>query len=80
MSKAEHSSINSEDWLTIRDFDTDDEGNALPRYEAKYVDGIEKEYIDDELVLVKETRPVGSERMYHVPREVITGVSDLIPE
>jgi hypothetical protein len=80
VSKSERSSIGEETWSTIRDFHTDDEGNELPRYEAKFIDSIEKEYIDDEIVLVKETRPAGSERLYHVPREVITGVSDRIPE
>jgi hypothetical protein len=80
MSKADQRSIDDEDWMTIRDFDTDEEGNALPRYEAKFVEGLEKSYIESEIVLVKETSSFGSERMYHVPREVIEDVSELIPK
>jgi hypothetical protein len=41
---------------------------------------MEKSYIESEIVLVKETSSFGSERMYHVPREVIEDVSDLIPK
>jgi len=80
MSKADRSSINDEDWTTVRNFETDDEGNTLPRYEAKFVEGMEKSYIESEIVLVKETSSLGGERMYHVPKEVIEDVSDLIPE
>jgi hypothetical protein len=80
MSRADRKSINDEEWMTIRDFDTDAEGNTLPRYEAKFVEEMDKSYIENEIVLVKETSSFGSERMYHVPRAVVEDVSDLIPK
>jgi len=79
MSKVDRRSINDENWTTIRDFDTDEEGNTLPRYEAKFVEGVEKRYVESEIVLVKETSSLGGERLYHVPKEVIEDVSDLVP-
>ncbi|MEF8814952.1 MAG: hypothetical protein V5A55_14235 [Halovenus sp.] len=80
MPKVEQKQLNSEDWITVRDFDEDDEGLALSRYEAKYVANVGKDYVENDLVVIKETdKRSGCEQMYHLPREAIQTVADRLP-
>jgi hypothetical protein len=80
MQKLGRTSLDGEEWNTIRDFSEKGDGTPLPKYEAKFVRDVEKEFIDDDLVLVKETKPFGSERTYHVPREVVADIARLLPD
>jgi hypothetical protein len=80
MAKVEQKQINSEDWTTIRDFTEGDDGLALSRYEAKYVANVGKDYVENDLVIIKETdERSGCEQMYHLPREAIETVADQLP-
>lgn len=77
MKKGIQSKLNSERWHTIRDFVDDETGLRLPRYEAKYVEHAEMEYIENDIVLVKKVSPIsGSEQVYHLPKGVFEGVVD----
>lgn len=76
MSTDVDTSLSNDDWTTIRDFRESESGYTLPKYEAKFVDDVSKKHLEDELVLVKETNPLGGERMYHIPREVLSGLQD----
>ncbi|GAA0197298.1 hypothetical protein [Haladaptatus pallidirubidus] len=55
-------------------------GCTLAKYEAKFVEDGEMEYIDKEIVLVKKTNSFGGEKMYFVPKEVIETVPHLLPQ
>ena len=79
MSKAARTSIDSDEWSTIRDHEESGDGYVLPKYEAKFVEDLSKEALDDEIVLVRETSSSGGERLYHVPRAVIEDVSGRLP-
>lgn len=77
MQKSIQSSLNSEKWVTIRDFVDDETGYTLPKYEAKYVADVDKQFLEDDLVLVKRTEAItGGEHLYHFPRSVFEGVVD----
>lgn len=80
MAKASQTSVNSDEWMTVRDFTEDESGYTLPKYEAKFVEDVRKEYVEDEIVLVKETSSFGSERTYYVPKEAIEVISRLLPK
>lgn len=78
MQKEKHSSQKSDDWITVRDFTTDKHGSPLPKYEVKYVEDVDKAYVEDELVLLRETSSIGGEsRISHLPREVFEEVTEL---
>lgn len=67
----------SDEWITVRDFTDNGTGYSLPKYEVRYVPDVDKEYISDELVLVKKTDSTsGRERIYQFPKEVFEGVAD----
>ncbi|WP_255197379.1 hypothetical protein [Halorarius litoreus] len=71
------SRLNSKEWTTIRDFVDDEDGFRLPRYEAKYVEQPGMEYVENDLVLVKQVSSIsGAEQIYHLPKGVFEGVVD----
>lgn len=71
MGKAAQSSISSDKWETIRDFSEKEDGYTWPKYEAKFIEDVGKQYIEDEIVLLKETNSFGGEQMYYIPREAL---------
>lgn len=73
------SQLTDDEWVTIREFSDCADGGPLPRYEAKCVGDVDKAYLDDELVLLKEIRPGGYERTYHVPTEVVSDIAERLP-
>lgn len=81
MSLSGQSKINEAEWVTIRDFKENEHGNTLPKYEAKFAAASDKEFVDDEVVFLKETSFYGNgdARMYHVPREVFEDISTHLP-
>ncbi|WP_276255977.1 hypothetical protein [Halomontanus rarus] len=80
MSDLEHVTLQADEWTVIRDFVEDDCGNVQPKYEAKFVESVSKEFIDDNIVLVKETLPFSTDgRMYHLPKDVLTQLADRVP-
>lgn len=71
MQKATRTTISSEEWAAIRDFETDDPSVPTDKYEAKYLEDVEKPYVEDDLILLKKTSSLGGERIYHLPRDVV---------
>jgi hypothetical protein len=41
--------------VTIRDFGEDETGLAVPKYEAKFVGSIDRNYVEEELVLSRRS-------------------------
>jgi hypothetical protein len=77
MSKASQPSLDDEEWVTIRDFTEGTQGYTLPKYEAKVVNGVDKKYLESELVLIKETGSIsGKERMYQFPKAMFERLAD----
>lgn len=80
MQKEAQMQLNSDEWVTIRDFTEGESDYTLPKYEAKFVTDVDKDYVENEVVLVKLTSSIdGSERLYNLPREVFEGVADNLP-
>lgn len=79
MENISKSQLTDDEWVTIREFIERTDGGPLPRYEAKCVEDVNKAYLDDELVLLKEIRPGGYERTYHVPIEVVSDIAERLP-
>jgi hypothetical protein len=81
MQKTAGRKLNEDDWVTVRDFTDDGVGFASAKFEAKYVEDIEKRHVDGDVVLVRETRP-GSEfeKMHFFPKEAVEGLCDRLPE
>jgi hypothetical protein len=72
--------LDSESWTTIREFEQADPGEITHAYRAKYVESVEQEHVEDDIVLVKEVDSLsGGERMYHLPAEVCEGIVDRLP-
>lgn len=80
MKEVSQSLLNSDEWCEVRGFSEREDGSPLPKYEAKFVQDVGEEFIDDELVIVKETQQFRSERMYYVPREVVVDIARRLPE
>ncbi|MFP8890378.1 hypothetical protein ACLI4U_11460 [Natrialbaceae archaeon A-CW2] len=67
--------LTSDEWTTVRDFTVGEHGQQFPRYEAKFVSNVDAEYVENELVLVRETDVItGSEQIYQLPKGVFEGV------
>jgi len=80
MPKVEQKHLNSEDWITVCDFSVDDDGLPLPRYEAKHVANVGKDFVEDDVVIVRETHErSGHERMYHLPTDAVESIADRLP-
>jgi len=80
MQKRNRTSLDSDEWVTIRDFSDGEDGYPLPRYEVKYLDDVEKDHLEGELVLLKETRSTGGNgRIYQFPPEVLRNVVECLP-
>jgi len=75
-----YSLLSGDEWLTVRDFSEGKNGSPLPKYEAKLAQNIDKEFLDSELVLVRVTRQVGGEEMYHIPKDTFLDIGKRIPE
>lgn len=81
MQKERQRTLNSEDWTTVREFSTNESGDPLPKYEAKLVKGVGKRYLEDEIVLLRETDGRWeSERTYQLPKQVFENVGTLVGE
>ncbi|MCU4751170.1 hypothetical protein OB919_04105 [Halobacteria archaeon AArc-curdl1] len=75
MQKTTSTKLTSDEWTTVRDSTVGEHGQQFPRYEAKFVSNIDAEYVENELVLVRETNVItGSERIYQLPKGVFEGV------
>jgi hypothetical protein len=73
--------LDDREWMTIRDFESGDTGCPFPKFEAKYVEQVDQQYVEDDLVLIKETNAAtGGERLHHIPRDVFERVIDRLPE
>jgi hypothetical protein len=76
MQKAPKKKLGSGEWVTIRDFTDDDDGYTFPKYEAKFVGDVDRQYVEDEIVLLKKTSPMSeAEHMYHLPLDVFEGIA-----
>jgi hypothetical protein len=66
-------SLDEEKWTLVRDFEENEAGHALPRYEAKAVTGVSKRFVEDDVVLLRETSSIGPDhgRTFLLPREVV---------
>lgn len=71
MSTSECPPLNEEEWTLVQDFNKDKHGVCRSKFEAKAVTDVSKQYIDDEIVIVKKTAPMGGERTYILPQRVI---------
>jgi hypothetical protein len=75
MQKEPIQSLNSDEWVTIREFIDGNSGHTLPRYEAKLLEDVDKEYLESELVLVRETHSRSQHsRMYQFPVDVFEDI------
>lgn len=75
MQKGSQKSLVAGEWITIREFIDDGSGYTLPRYEAKLLEDVDKEYLEDELVLVKETHSRSQHgRVYQLPIDVFEDI------
>ena len=80
MQKSLRTLLDDDEWTTVRDFSEHETGYDLPKYEAMFVEDVDQQFLEDELVLVKRTSAIdGGERLYHFPREVFEGVVDRLP-
>ncbi|WP_323171271.1 hypothetical protein [Natrialba sp. PRR66] len=79
MQRSAQKSLNSDEWTTISDFGNEESANSVSKYEAKFIANVEKQYIENEIVLVKETRSMGGEQLYHIPKTVFEGIVDQLP-
>lgn len=75
MQKESIQSLNPDEWVTIREFMDDSSGYTLPRYEAKLLEDVDKEYLESELVLVRETHSRSQHgRTYQLPVDVFEDI------
>lgn len=73
--------LDDEAWTTVRPFADESETYAQPKYEAKLVDASERDYLADEVVLLRKTCSVsGGEQVSQFPREVFETVAAHLPE
>lgn len=79
MQRSAQTLLNSDEWTTIRDFENEKSANSVSKYEAKFIANVEKQYIENEIVLVKETHSMGGEQLYHIPKTVFEGIVDQLP-
>jgi hypothetical protein len=76
MQKTSDKESESGEWITIRGFTDDSDDCPFPKYEAKFVDDVDRQYVENEIVLLKKTSPVnGAEHMYHLPLEVFERIA-----
>ena len=81
MSESDRPCLNSETWTVVRDFADGDAGHRFPKYEAKYVADVEQSFVENELVLLRETFPSSDkERLYHLPKEAFERAAAHLPE
>ena len=81
MQKERQKGISSEDWTTVREFSRNESGDPLPKYEAKLVEDVDKRFLEDEIVLIRETNDRWeSERTYQLPKQVFENVEALVAE
>jgi hypothetical protein len=74
VSNQEHTK--SEDWVEVRGVTSDESGFEFPKYETKVLSNIEKQHIEDDIVMLKQTDPrSGHEKIYHLPTEVVEGMA-----
>ncbi|MFC6725043.1 hypothetical protein ACFQE1_11805 [Halobium palmae] len=79
-SSAESSTLRDDEWTVVREFVEGEEGYTQSRYEAKFVEDVSKRFVEDDVVLVKETSGIdGRDRMYHFPEDVFRRVVDGLP-
>jgi hypothetical protein len=72
MRKTRQTNAKQGDWKVVRDFEDDGSGFRRSRYEVKLVTDVEKEFVESDLVMVKETDSfAGHTRVYHLPKEVV---------
>ena len=77
MAVSNQTTATSDDWVEIRDFTKDDSGFEHSKYEVKVLENVEKEYIEDDIVILKETDPrSGHEKLYQFPTEAIERIVD----
>jgi hypothetical protein len=68
-----------EEWVELRGFTSDESGFEYPKYETKILSDIDKEHVENDIVLIKETDPrSGHEKMYQLPTEVVEGIAKQI--
>jgi hypothetical protein len=79
MEESDTDCLRSDDWTVVRDFEEGEAGHRFPRYEAKYVEDVEQTFVENDVVLLKETFPSEKERIYHLPKSAFQGAADRLP-
>lgn len=63
-------------WVELRGFTSDESGFEYPKYEMKVLSDVEREHVEDDITMIKETDPrSGHEKMYQLPTDVVEAMT-----